>query len=251
MAYRQGAKTPESSFSPQARTFSGLLPSQQPKSSLSEQTRALGLSVNGTPTRTNHATRSAGNGAIHATGRSSLNSDSRARNIHQGPQAFSLAGVPEAVAVQETAFRQGQRDRSRAINDTPTNPFARKFDQLWTSFHKLGKECSDQHIPTPVDVSQHNFDWTVLINPYTQSLQNPRGFLDLAWSYRMIQATLNCMEELIRVICQRHNGWDKIVADIPQPAQEALVAFPDLAQLYERLSRDAKEARAGGRPYGY
>ena len=67
----------------------------------------------------------------------------------------------------------------------------------------------------------------------------------------MIQIALNCMEELIRVTCRRNTGWDKTVADIPQPAQEALVAFPDLAKRYERLKRDAKEARAGGRPHGY
>lgn len=100
-------------------------------------------------------------------------------------------------------------------------------------------------------MTQQNFTWPVLINPYTQSLENPGGSLDPEWSRKMIQAALSCMEELIRVTCRRNTGWDKTVVDIPLPAQEALVAFPDLAQYYEQLKRDAKEARAGGRPYGY
>ncbi len=104
---------------------------------------------------------------------------------------------------------------------------------------------------TPVNLSQQNFTWPILINPYTQSLKNPNGSLDPAWSRKMIQAALSCMEELVRITCRRNSGWEKTVADIPSPAQEALVAFPDLALRYEQLKQDAKEARAGGRPYGY
>lgn len=170
---------------------------------------------------------------------------------YQAAQTSSLAGVPETVAVQETAFRQGQRDAASAFHEVPTNPFAQQYDQLWTSFYKLGKQCGEQRTPTPFNPTQQNFAWTVLINPYTQSLQNPNGSPDLAWTRRMITVALDCMHELIRITCRHNNGWEKTVADIPLPAQEALVAFPDLAQEYEQLKRDANEARAGGRPYGY
>lgn len=149
------------------------------------------------------------------------------------------------------AFRQGQLESSSPFDTVPASPFARQFDQLWKACYKLGKECGSQRATTPVNTSQQVFAWPVLINPYTQSLKNPYGALDAAWSRKMIQAALSCMEELVRVTCRRNNGWDKTVADIPLPAQEALVAFPDLAQQYEQLKRDAKEARAGGRPYGY
>lgn len=169
----------------------------------------------------------------------------------QGAQISSLAGVPETLAVQGMAFRQGQCNSRSNFDDVPPNPFAKQFDQLWTAFYKLGKECGGEPAPVPVNPSRQNFAWPVLINPYTQSLEHPNGSLDPVWTGRMIQIALNCMEELIRVTCRRNTGWDKTVADIPQPAQEALVAFPDLAKRYERLKRDAKEARAGGRPHGY
>ena len=170
---------------------------------------------------------------------------------YQGPQTSSLTGVPESVSVQEMAFREGQRDNSSPSEDSPASPFAKQFDQLWAAFYKLGKEFGGQRAPTPANSSLQNFAWPVLVNPYTQSLKHPNGSLDPAWSRKMIQAALNCMQELIRVTCRRNTGWDKTVADIPLPAQEALAAFPDLAQQYEQLKRDAKEARAGGRPYGY
>jgi hypothetical protein len=149
------------------------------------------------------------------------------------------------------AFREGQRYNSSAPDDVPANPFAKHFDQLWSAFYKLGKECGGQPVSAPVPQSHHNFTWPVLINPHTQSLERPNGSFDPVWSRKMIQIALNCMEELIRVACRRNTGWDKTVADIPLPAQEALMAFPDLAEHYEALKRDAKEALAGGRPYGY
>lgn len=170
---------------------------------------------------------------------------------YQGHHAFSLHGVPESVSVQETAFRQGQRDSASFAHKTSTSPFVRQFDQLWAAFYKLGRECGDQRAPTPVAATSQNFAWPVLINPYTQSLKQPNGSMDPAWSRKVIQAALNCMQELIRITCRRNNGWEKTVADIPLPAQEALQAFPDLAEQYEQLKRDAREARAGGRPYGY
>lgn len=149
------------------------------------------------------------------------------------------------------AFRQGQRNSVSSVDEVPANPFAIQHDRLWAAFYKLGKECGGQPTPVPNDTTYPNFTWPVLINPYTQSLEHPNGSVDPAWTGRMIQIALNCMEELIRVTCRRNTGWDKIVADVPLPAQEAMVFFPDLASRYEILKRDAMEARAGGRPYGY
>lgn len=149
------------------------------------------------------------------------------------------------------AFRQGQRNSLSAFNSVPANPFAKHFDSLWAAFYKLGKECGGEPASAPVHQSCQNFAWPVLINPYTQSLEHPNGSLDPIWTGKMIHHALNCMEELIHVTCRRNTGWDKTVVDIPLPAQEALMAFPDLAQRYEQLKRDAKEAQAGGRPFGY
>jgi hypothetical protein len=173
-----------------------------------------------------------------------------ARGYHRR-RTSSLVGVPECVSVQEMAFRQGQRDVGSHSNEEPSSPFAKEYDQLWYVFYKLGKECGVQRAPTPANTSPYNFAWPILINPYTQSLDRPNGALDPAWSRKMIQMALNCMQELIRITCRRNTGWDKTVADIPLPAQEALGAFPDLAEQYEQLKRDAREARGGGIPYGY
>jgi len=204
-----------------------------------------------TPSRTGYAARAANRDAIRTGGHPSANSLNTSRAVLSPCQASSLAGVPESVAVQEMAFRQGQRDSASAFDEVPANPFAQQFNQLWAAYYKLGKECGGQRAPTPVNPSQQNFAWTILINPYTQSLKNPNGSLDPAWTRKMITVALDCMHELVRITCRRNNGWEKTVADIPLPAQEALAAFPDLAQEYEQLKRDAQEARAGGRPYGY
>lgn len=169
----------------------------------------------------------------------------------QGGSVTSLVGVHESLTVQEMAFRQGQRSSSSDSGDKPANPFAKQFDSLWTAFYKLGREFGGEPAPAPVHESLQNFAWPVLINPYTQSLERPNGTFDPAWTGKMIHHALNCMAELVQVTCRRNTGWEKIVADIPQPAQEALMAFPDLAQRYEQLKRDALEVRAGGRPYGY
>ena len=219
-----------------------------------EQARSLSFGANNAPTRTDYAARAPNHGALRTAGRASVSSASHVPTMpynYQGFQACSLTGVPESVSVQEMAFRQGRRDSSSLLHDAPATPFPKQFDQLWAAFYKLGKECGGQRTPTPVNTSLQNFAWPVLINPYTQSLKHPNGSLDPVWSRKMIQAALNCMQELIRITCRRNTGWDKTVADIPLPAQEALAAFPDLAQQYEQLKRDAKEARSGGRPYGY
>lgn len=219
-----------------------------------EQARALGSSVSSTSTRSRYGARASDADARHLAGRTPVSSASYAdTNVYnyQTPQAPSLVGIPEALAVQEMAFRQGQLESSSPVDKVPVNPFTRQFDHLWAAFYKLGKECDSERAPTPVNLSQQNFAWPVLINPHTQSLKNPNGAPDAAWSRKMIQVALSCMEELIRVTCRRNTGWDKTVADIPLPAKEALPAFPDLAQRYKQLKHDADEARAGGRPSGY
>lgn len=185
-----------------------------------------------------------------STSSSSSQTSTMARGYHRR-RTSSLTGVPECVSVQEMAFRQGQRDIGSHSHEESPSPFAKEYDQLWYVFYKLGKECGSQRAPTPANTSNHIFKWPILINPYTQSLDRPDGALDLAWSRKMIQMALNCMQELIRITCRRNTGWDKTVADIPLPAQEALAAFPDLAEQYAQLKRDAREARGGGIPYGY
>ncbi|KZM23040.1 uncharacterized protein EKO05_0008172 [Ascochyta rabiei] len=219
-----------------------------------EKTQSLVPDANSAPTRNGDVVCFAEQGIRHTAGRTSISSAFRALAVPhplQRPHASSLTGVPEALAVQEMAFRHGQRNNSSTFNDIPANPFAKQFDQLWATFYKLGKECSTRPVSPPANLYCQNFAWPVLINPHTQSLEHPNGSLDPAWTGKMIHIALNCMEELIRITCRRNMGWEKLVADIPLPAQEALMAFPDLAQRYERLKRDAKEARAGGRPYGY
>lgn len=204
-----------------------------------------------TPTRNNNSARFIEHGASHSAGRVAASHVPTTVHPVHGPQVSSLTGVPESVAVQEMAFREGQRKGSSSFDNIPANPFAKQFDQLWAAFYKLGTECGGQPASAPANPSRQNFAWPILINPYTQSLEQPNGSLDPGWTRKMIQVALNCMEELIRITCRRNAGWDKTVADIPLPAQEALLAFPDLAQRYELLKRHAKEARAGGRPYGY
>ncbi|KAF2625486.1 hypothetical protein BU25DRAFT_460216 [Macroventuria anomochaeta] len=77
---------------------------------------------------------------------------------------------------------------------------------------------------------------------YTHALKHSNGSLDPAWTCKVIRVALNYMQELIRVERCRNTGWDKTVADIAGPDWEALAASPNLAQQYELLKRDAKEA---------
>ena len=59
------------------------------------------------------------------------------------------------------------------------------------------------------------------------------------------------MEHLVRVVCRRGFEWQTIVCDIGFPAKQVIVAFPDLLQRYEQLTKDARVAKAGGLPAGY
>jgi hypothetical protein len=156
--------------------------------------------------------------------------------------------------VQELAFRQGQRDHQNISSTVPPSPFRKQFDQIWVSFYQMGRQHGGTPLshPKPTTAQEHNnYAWPVLINPYTQSLDAPNGVIDQNWARRMCEISLNCMEALIRTVCKRSHGWEKTVIDIPFPVKEALTQFPDLAEFYDVLQRDAREALSGGRPYGY
>jgi|TARA_R110002003_G_scaffold97_36_gene8038 hypothetical protein len=173
----------------------------------------------------------------------------------QDPDASSLTGVPEVLAVQEIAFRQGQHDHGVARDRLPSSPFAKHFDQVWAQFYVFGKEFGGEPIAssraTAMSSSHPNFPWPVLINPYTQDLERPNGAVDSEWVRKVCGIALNCMQELIRTVCKRQGDWRKIVCDVPTQIKQALMGFDDLRERYESLQRDAREAVAGGLPQGY
>jgi hypothetical protein len=156
--------------------------------------------------------------------------------------------------VQEFAFRQGQRDQASLSPSAAPSPFRKQFDQLWATFYQMGRQQGGVALshPQPTTAQEHsNYAWPVLINPYTQSLDAPNGVIDQQWARHVCEAALNCMEALVRGVCKRGSGWEKTVVDVPYPVKEALVQFADLAERYETLQHDAKEALSGGRPFGY
>jgi hypothetical protein len=184
----------------------------------------------------------------------SLSSNLRAPTMLQEANASSLTGVPQLLAVQEMAFRQGQQDHGVSRERLPSNPFAKYFDQVWAEFYVLGKECGG----TPISASNfdasldhQNFPWPVLINPYTQDLEYPNGKVDSAWVRKVCTIALNCMAVLIGTVCRRQGEWRKTICDVPAQVRQALMSFDDLRSRYERLQQDAHEARNGGLPAGY
>lgn len=164
-----------------------------------------------------------------------------------------MVGVPEPLAVQELAFRQGQHDHGSSRDRVPANPFAQHFDLIWQESYKLGKVLGGASVTpaVPASSSHLNYAWPVLINPYTQDLENPNGSVDLDWTRKICDIALNCMDALIRYVCRRPSEWRKIVCDIPTQVQQALVAFPDLSKRYEILQEAAREAIRGRLPQGY
>ena len=172
----------------------------------------------------------------------------------QGPDASSLAGVPETLAVQEMAFRHGQRDNGSSLARLPPSPFAKHYDQIWAQYYKFGKAVGGTPTTSTVaasSVSQQNFPWPVLINPYTQDLERPTGVVDPQWARKICEMALNCMEELVCKVCKRQGDWRKTICDVPSQVQQALAGFPDLQDRYAYLKHDAAEAVAGGLPAGY
>ncbi len=170
-----------------------------------------------------------------------------------GAGASSMTGVPEPLAVQELAFRQGQHDSASTRDRIPSSPFAQHFNGMWEKSYRLGKTVGSTpfEYPPVMEPSHHNYEWPVLINPYTQSFEYPNGFVDPNWVRKMCEIGLNCMEVLIRNVCDRKPEWQKIICDVPIPVQDAILGFPDLNERYETLKHDAQEALSGGRPYGY
>jgi hypothetical protein len=189
------------------------------------------------------------------SGRTSFSTTLRAPTMLTDPNASSLTGVPETLAVQEMAFRQGQHDNGSLRDRVPPNPFAQQYDQVWAQYYKLGKEVGGtppvMSSTAATSAGHQNFPWPVLINPYTQNLERPNGAVDPQWVRKICEMALNCMEALVRMVCKRHGDWRKIVCDIPVPMQQALHQFPDLCRRYDSLKRAAHEALAGGLPNGY
>jgi hypothetical protein len=187
-------------------------------------------------------------------GRASFSSSLRAPTMLQNLSTPSLTGVPEVLAVQEMAFRQGQHDHGVSRDRLPSSPFAKQFDQVWTEFYILGKAYGNKpgaSSTATTSSSHHNFPWPVLINPYSQDLEHPNGVIDTEWVRKICTMALNCMAALIRMVCRREGEWRKTICDVPAQIQHALMNFFDLRTRYEELKRDAREAIAGGLPAGY
>jgi hypothetical protein len=168
-----------------------------------------------------------------------------------------MNSVPEYCAVQEIAFRQGQYDRATGglRNTVSPSPFSQHLDHVWAQYYKLGMAFGGEPVRRSAapssSSSRHNFTWPALINPATQDLEHPNGSVDMEWARKICEIGLDCMQELIRLVCKRGNDWRKIVCDIPAPTREAMRAFPDLYEHYEILKRDAHEALNDGLPMGY
>ncbi|KAF2134158.1 hypothetical protein P153DRAFT_307073 [Dothidotthia symphoricarpi CBS 119687] len=192
----------------------------------------------------------------NSTGRSSFSSIRAPTMLHPayGTNSISMAGINDALAVQELAFRQGLQDRHNVRDRLPASTFPSQYDTIWAEFYRLGKASNAAPMPPPPHLhspSQPNYSWPVLINPHTQSLEHPTGILDMEWTRNICEIALNCMEALIRVACSRKNDWQKLTIDVPFPCQEALLEFDDLADRYEYLKDAARQALAGGRPHGF
>jgi hypothetical protein len=190
----------------------------------------------------------------NGSGRVSFSSNLRAPTMLHNLNTSSLTGVPEVLAVEEMAFRQGQHDHGVSRDRVPSSPFAKQFDQVWAEFYVLGKACGGTpgaSSTVTTSSSHQNFPWPILINPYTQDLERPNGAVDAEWVRKVCTMALNCMAALIHVVCRREGEWRKTICDVPAQIQHALMSFSDLRIRYEELKRDAREAIAGGLPAGY
>ncbi|KAG9196295.1 hypothetical protein G6011_01416 [Alternaria panax] len=198
--------------------------------------------------RISHASQTPDN--WRSSGRRSFSSDRRsstmANPVDTSPP--SMTNVPEYLAVQAMAFRQGQYDCSNSLNRIPPSPFAKHLDHIWAQYYKMGAAYRGAPV-TPLvasSPSHDNFAWSVLINPATQDLEHPNGSIDIEWARKMCLMSLDCMKELIHVVRERHNDWRKIVCDIPLPVQQTILAFPDLCEYYEALQHEAHQAFGNG-----
>jgi hypothetical protein len=202
----------------------------------------------------NRSTRKSSNGSSRRHSSGTHPRTSHGGNGNSGPRNDTLIGISEGLTVQEFAYRRGQRDHALPSSTLPPNPFRAQYDHVWTSMYTLGRQQGGAPLTHPVPTSQQehsNYAWSVLINPYTQSVDAPNGVIDVQWARRMCDVALDCMEALVRSVCKRASGWEKTVIDVPFPVRETLGQFQGLAERYEMLKRDAKEALEGGRPVGY
>lgn len=175
------------------------------------------------------------------------------------PQMFNSAtpymtGIPEYLAVQEMAFRQGQHECNGSSDRIQSSPFSKQFDHVWEEYYKLGATYRKAPAVSPNTgsiPSHKNYAWSVLINPASQDLEHPNGTFDKEWARKICTMALDCMKELIRNVCKHPTDWRKIVCDIPLPIKHAIEAFPDLSAYYGALKRDAHEAMSGRVPLGY
>jgi hypothetical protein len=170
------------------------------------------------------------------------------------PVANSLPGIPQDLTVQEMAFRQGQLDHGVFRAQLPSSPFAAHFDQLWLEYYVRGKEVGGAPMSASTfqqSATLANLAWPVLINPYTQDLQRPNGSVDAEWVRKVCNLAMDGMAAQIAKVCKRQCEWKRTVCDVPAPAREAIRQFYDLEKRYQGLSKDAKEALAGGLPRGY
>jgi hypothetical protein len=164
-------------------------------------------------------------------------------------QPQTLKDVPEHLAVQEFGFRRGQQDRGVGRDRIPINPFAPKFNAEWAKAYMAGKTSRTYMAgtsskrpagavamarstvsPTP---SNPNYQWSPLIDVWTQDPEHPEGTYDEAYTRKMIDSSLNSMASIIAKIADRGRDWDKLVADVPRPVALACQDFPDLAQRYD------------------
>jgi transglutaminase/protease-like cytokinesis protein 3 len=213
-----------------------------------QSSRADHLNNPNTQHRSTHASQISDN--WRTSGRPSFNSSRRSSPIVNSADTSPplMTDVPEYLAVQEMAFRQGQSDSGNSRNKVPPSPFAKHFDHVWAQYFKMGAAYGGTPATPPVasSPSHDNFAWSVLINPITQDLEHLNGSIDIEWARKICVMSLNCMKELIHVVRERHNDWRKIVCDIPFPVKQAIVAFPDLCEYYEALQHDARQAFGNG-----
>ncbi|KAF2876405.1 hypothetical protein BDV95DRAFT_224856 [Massariosphaeria phaeospora] len=166
----------------------------------------------------------------------------------------TIYSIPEYLIVEEFAFRRGQQDRAQERDRVPDNPFDKRHDTVWSQHYSLGKQSTGDPVVIPSTQgfqAGNNFDWPGLINPYTQTPEHPRGTFDPVFVRNNCDSALKGMVMLIEKVCLRGRDWDRLVCDVSPQIAMACEHFPDLADRYKSLKRDANVAMNGGRPLGY
>lgn len=143
------------------------------------------------------------------------------------------------------AYRQGQRDYGITSDQVPASPFSAQFKKVWADYYHLGKDYGG----TPITVPSSNppnpkGTSTVLINVFTQDLNNPNGTVDPEYVREICSNALTSMAALVDNIIRREGDYHNLVCDVPYPIRLALEDFNDLRERYERLKEDARVAFA-------